>query len=245
MINASATVPKAVGALAVLLTAFPTTAAVITDEASFNEFLAQGHNTFGIDEDLLLDLFDPLLGTLQSVSLTFVTSLTDQSIIMSAICANQASCNISSERHVRTQDQFRWELGGSESRLFGEGVQSPDITCSGVAACVNAGPLPDVRNSYDLFFDLPADLALFQGPGAFQLNYQLFGTSCGGSIVGSFEGTCTYMGNLSMAATVAYSYIEAIPEPEPPVAVPEPGVLTLLGLGLAAAMFIRRRGKRC
>jgi MYXO-CTERM domain-containing protein len=215
--------------------ASPAAAATITSTDTFST------TALGSLGSVTLDEFDPTLGTLESVKITFEGMITGQTSVSRGSTGGPPSItvggNVTREMGLDVSDQFGSDLvlshvdswsssiarGGSDQHLISSSSTLDATTTALLAFFIGTGTL-----TFDLYGAVLNNLTYF--PNA---------TNSSTSITGFGSGTVTLL----------YTYTPFTQpgggepgEEEPgPGVVSEPALLTMLGLGLLASVRSRRR----
>ena len=181
-----------------------------------------------------LQLFDPSLGVLQSVELSFDGSVTDQVRVFNNTAVAQGFTNASASVPVTVGINLPGLVSFS-SRLTATASAASGTVSAGQTAYFNGSANP--LNMATLLEDATA-VSRFVGQGGADHATALFLVSSGVGTVGGTAASGVYFGSRALAlgdVTVSYVY-------QPVSAVPVPASAWLLGSGvLSMGAFMRRR----
>ena len=181
-----------------------------------------------------LQLFDPSLGALQSVQLSFDGSLTDQVRVFNSNAVDKSFTNAYSSVPVTVSVSLPGLVSFS-TRLTATASAASGTVSAGQTAYFNgsANPL-----NMATWLEDATTVSRFVGQGAADHTTALFLASSGLGTVGGTAASGVYFGSRALAmgdVTVSYVY-------QPVSAVPVPASAWLLGSGvLSMGAFMRRR----
>lgn len=189
-------------------------------------------------QELLFDGFDDSLGELRSIHLSFSA---DGSITSEAVNINAGNPDVDAEYGNPTPVSASYVLTVEDSGLTGSPIvsASDNLLTPGAAGFINfndgtvtLGSDSGTLSDSTVLNDPPTDLSEFIG-GAAAITMNISGQAI---VTGSVANPVFISNTASASGDVSLYYDYFVPNQ-----VPAPGILALLGLGLAGMSFGRRR----
>ena len=210
---------------------------------SYDQIVSPQSTSFNVD--VALQKFDPTLGTLTGVTISFTADIIANIVVSNSLLTQQSFSNATASVPVTvtgpgSSTASGTAVAGPASGTVGPAVQYtipvvPPFNVTVPTQTTVSGLTAQTSGSHDVS---SADFALYEGSGGSLVHLTFSGNSgtfAGSGVNGvSFGGSATAGGDVK----ITYTYTAS-----PPPAVPEPSTFALLGLGslgLAVGAYRRR-----